>query len=71
MEKWAPAPGDVAGGANFRPTDASVAVLKMIEKNLAAAEADYGKLMNTEVPTFNKSLPGSGITAIAPTARQR
>ncbi|MGH9608110.1 MAG: sialidase [Bryobacteraceae bacterium] len=53
--------GDVAGGANFRPTDASVAVLKMIEKNLAAAEADYRNLVNTEVPAFNKSLAGSGI----------
>ncbi len=33
--------GDVAGGADYRPTDASVAVLEQIEKDLAAAKAEF------------------------------
>ncbi len=31
--------GDVAGGAEYRPTDASVAVLEMLEKEIATANA--------------------------------
>ena len=34
-----PGAGDVSGGADFRPTDTSVAVLETIEKDLAAARA--------------------------------
>ena len=33
--------GDEAGGADYRPTDAQVAVLEMIEKDLAVARAEY------------------------------
>jgi len=33
--------GDEAGGADYRPTDAQVAVLQMIEKDLAVARAEY------------------------------
>ncbi|HEX7363436.1 MAG TPA: sialidase [Bryobacteraceae bacterium] len=62
--------GDVAGGVNFRPTDASVVVLNGIEKKIAAAEADYHKLMTAEVPAFNKSIAGTGMAALAaPAAR--
>jgi photosystem II stability/assembly factor-like uncharacterized protein len=45
--------GDVAGGANYRPTDAEIAVLANLEKELAAAEVDYNTLMNRELPEFN------------------
>jgi enamine deaminase RidA (YjgF/YER057c/UK114 family) len=47
--------GDVQGGADHRPTDASVQVLEMIEKDLAAAQADYSALIDKEVPAFNKT----------------
>jgi hypothetical protein len=33
--------GDVAGGADYRPTDASGQILEGIEKDLAAARAAY------------------------------
>jgi photosystem II stability/assembly factor-like uncharacterized protein len=36
--------GDVAGGAEYRPTDASLAVLELIEKDLTAAKADFDRL---------------------------
>jgi len=48
---------DVAGGADYRPTDASLQVLETIEKDLAAAEAAYTTLIEKDVPVFNKSNP--------------
>jgi photosystem II stability/assembly factor-like uncharacterized protein len=50
--------GDVAGGADFRPTDASLAVLGEIERDLAAAKAAFTKLMEVDVPAFNKANAG-------------
>lgn len=47
--------GDVAGGANYRPTDAETAILANFEKQLAAAEGDYNKLMKNELPAFNRT----------------
>ena len=41
-----PGAGDVSGGADFRPTDTSVAVLDTIEKDLAAARALYKRLLD-------------------------
>ena len=44
---------DEAGGADFRPTDAQLQVLDNLEKDLAAATADYQTLMSKDVPAFN------------------
>lgn len=49
--------GDVAGGADYRPTDASLATLASLEKDLVAAKAAYASLM-TEVARFNKAMAG-------------
>jgi hypothetical protein len=57
--------GDVAGGADFRPTDASLAVLAEIERDLAAAKAAYTKLMEVDVPAFNKTNAGKIATIAA------
>lgn len=59
-----PGAGDVAGGADFRPTDTSLAVLATIEKDLTAAKAAYKKLLDAEVPAFNRSLAEKGITPV-------
>ncbi len=61
--------GDVAGGAGFAPTDTDLAVLQSIEKDLAAAQADYHSLLEKDLPAFNHSLAERGIvplTAYAP-----
>ena len=50
--------GDVAGGADYRPTDAQVAVLAEIEKDLAAAMAAFTKLLETDVKAFNELMAG-------------
>jgi len=50
--------GDVAGGAEFRPTQTSLAVLDLIERDLDAAKASYEKLMREDVAAFNRDLAG-------------
>jgi len=53
--------GDVAGGADYKPTDTSVALLQDIEKDLDAARVQYKALMEKEVPAFNKMIAEKGI----------
>jgi hypothetical protein len=50
--------GDVAGGAEYRPTDASVAVLEMLEQELAAARTAFNRIIDSELPAFNKAMAG-------------
>jgi len=50
--------GDVAGGADFRPTDASLATLASLEKQLAAAKAAFDRVMKDDVAAFNKAMSG-------------
>jgi hypothetical protein len=56
--------GDVQGGADFRPTDASLQVLEMIEKDLAAARAAFTTLVEKDVPAFNRTFKGSGLITV-------
>ncbi|MEO5509182.1 MAG: hypothetical protein ABIV28_09175, partial [Longimicrobiales bacterium] len=53
--------GDVAGGADYRPTDAQMETLAQIERDLAKANAEYKVLMETHLPAFTKA---TGITLI-------
>jgi photosystem II stability/assembly factor-like uncharacterized protein len=53
--------GDVAGGADERPTDASVGVLDGLSKELNAAKAAYGAAMERDVPAFNRAAAGLGL----------
>lgn len=57
--------GDVAGGADYGPTDTSVKLLDGLEKQLTAAQADYRNLMDKEIPAFNHSLAEHGVTPLA------
>lgn len=50
--------GDVAGGAEYRPTDTSLAVLDMIERDLATAKASFDKLLREDVASFNREMSG-------------
>jgi hypothetical protein len=54
-----PGAGDVSGGADFPPTDTSVSVMETIEKDLNTAKADYRRVMDQEVPAFNRAITGS------------
>ena len=57
--------GDVAGGADNPPTDTAAAILETIEKDLAEAQGAYQKLIEKEIPSFNRSLLDKGIAPIA------
>ncbi len=50
--------GDVAGGAEYRPTAAAMAWLADLEKDLARARAGVDQLEKTDVPAFNKAMAG-------------
>ena len=56
--------GDVAGGANYAPTQTSVAILNDIEKDLRTAQTDYRTLLDKEVPTFNRAMLTGGVTPV-------
>ncbi|HYM22028.1 MAG TPA: hypothetical protein VEU08_02430 [Vicinamibacterales bacterium] len=59
-----PGAGDVAGGADFAPTDTSVGQLEGIEKDLTAVKGDYKTLMERDVPAFNRAI-GAAIAPLA------
>jgi hypothetical protein len=57
--------GDVAGGADFAPTDTTLAVLPVIEKDLSDAQADYRNMTEKDLPAFNRALAEHGIIPVA------
>jgi hypothetical protein len=50
--------GDVAGGADYRPTDESLAWLKELESALSSAKTNFTKLVGQDVPAFNQRMQG-------------
>ena len=60
--------GDVAGGADHRPTSQAMATLGNIETALAATRTSYGSLIRDDVPAFNRAMAGR-VGAILPPAR--
>lgn len=50
--------GDVAGGANYRPTKESLAWLADIQRAVTAAKADFKRVVEQTVPAFNQSMAG-------------
>jgi hypothetical protein len=56
--------GDVAGGADFAPTETALGLLQTIETELGGAVADYKKLIEQDLPTFNHALTENNLAAI-------
>jgi len=50
--------GDVAGGADYAPTEASLAWLGDIERELNDAKAAFKKLIDNDLAEFNKNMNG-------------
>jgi hypothetical protein len=48
--------GDMAGGADHRPTAQSLQLLDTLERDLTKARADFERLMQTDLPEFNCSM---------------
>ncbi|MDP2916070.1 MAG: sialidase [Candidatus Aminicenantes bacterium] len=56
--------GDVAGSADYGPTDTAVGLVADLEKELQAAQTAYRDLIDKEVPAFNRSVEGKSIPAL-------
>ncbi len=57
---------DVAGGADFTPTDTQLELLKGFESELSTVEAEYQKFLKEDLPTFNRSLGENNVPLVAP-----
>jgi photosystem II stability/assembly factor-like uncharacterized protein len=57
--------GDVAGGADYGPTETSRVLLDNIEKDLNTAKTEYADLMDKQVPAFNQWLGVNGMVPLA------
>jgi photosystem II stability/assembly factor-like uncharacterized protein len=56
--------GDVAGGADFSPTDTQLDSLRTMEAEIAGVTADYQKFLNEELPAFNRFLAANNVAAV-------
>ena len=56
--------GDVAGGADFAPTDTSLDLLATLESQLTSAVAEYQKLSEQQLPAFNRTLTENKLAAV-------
>ena len=57
--------GDVAGGADFAPTDNDLALLKQYEGQYAQVKEAYQKLIKDDLPTLNRALESSNLAPVA------
>ena len=55
---------DVAGGADFAPTDTQLDLLQTFETEMAAADVDYQKVMKEDLPALNRALADSNVAAL-------
>ena len=49
---------DLAGGADYRPTDQSVATFEWLRQELEAAKAAFSAVITNDVPAFNRATAG-------------
>ena len=56
--------GDVAGGADFAPTDTQMELLQGFESEISAADADYQKMMKEDFSALNHSLEQASIVPV-------
>ena len=55
---------DVAGGADFAPTDTQLELLQTFETEMATADADYHKAMKEDLPALNRALADGNVAAL-------
>jgi photosystem II stability/assembly factor-like uncharacterized protein len=58
--------GDVAGSADFAPTDTQLRLLDGYESALSTVETQYRQLLESDLPGFNRSLEGGRMAPIVP-----
>jgi photosystem II stability/assembly factor-like uncharacterized protein len=58
--------GDVAGGADFAPTNSDLELLKTFETEIAGVDADYQNFMKVDLAAFNQTLTeNNSVTLVA------
>jgi photosystem II stability/assembly factor-like uncharacterized protein len=50
--------GDVAGGADFAPTETQLELLNTFESQMAAVDTEFRTFMTEDIPAFNRTLVG-------------
>lgn len=59
--------GDVAGSADYGPTETALGLVFDLEKQLKAVQAEYKNVMEKDVPAFNQQIQGSGLDPLKTT----
>jgi len=59
--------GDVAGGADWGPTETELGLVFNLEGQLKKVQDDYKSLMDKEVPAYNQQISGSGLAPLKTT----
>jgi photosystem II stability/assembly factor-like uncharacterized protein len=57
--------GDVAGSADFAPTESQLGLLKTYEAEVASVDADYRKILQDDLPAFNRALESTNLVPLA------
>jgi len=59
--------GDVAGGADWGPTETEQGLVHDLETQMAKVQSDYKTVMDRDVPAYNQKISGSGIEPLKTT----
>jgi hypothetical protein len=63
--------GDVAGGADFAPTEAQLESLQVLESEMARVDADLREILQRDLPAFNQALQQANLTPLLAAADGR
>jgi hypothetical protein len=56
--------GDVAGSADFAPSETQLELLKRYEAEAASVESDYRKILQDDLPPFDKALESANLAPL-------
>jgi hypothetical protein len=57
--------GDVAGSADFAPSETQLGLLKTLEAEVASVESDYRKILQSDLPAFDQALQNANLAPLA------
>jgi len=58
--------GKYAGGADYAPTETAISMARDLEQQLRAVVVQYKKLMDDDLPAYNRAAPGLGLPTLKP-----
>ena len=63
--------GDVAGSADFAPTETQLNLLRTYESEVANVDSDYQKILQKDFPPFDQALQGANLAPLVGGAGNR